>query len=67
MEIVLVIMLWELSLIFAFELGRRARCKKRTAVKPQPSDKELIEKRRAQKELENFMSYDGREQEAISD
>ena len=67
MEIVLVIMLWELSLIFAFELGRRVRCKKRAAVRLQPSEKELIEKKRAQKELENFMSYDGREQEAIND
>lgn len=67
MEIVLVIMLWELSLIFAFELGRRVRYKKRAAVRLQPSEKELIEKKRAQKELENFMSYDGREQEAIND
>ena len=67
MGIVLVIMLWETSLIGAFMLGRRVRCKKRAVTRPEPSEKELIEKKRAQKELENFMSYDGREQEAIND
>lgn len=67
MEIVLVIMLWEMSLIGAFMLGRRVRCKKRAAVRLQPSEKELMEAKKAQRELENFMSYNGTEQEAIND
>ena len=67
MEIVLIIMLWEMSLILAFMLGRRARLKKKVPARPEPSKQELMEAKKAQRELENFMSYNGTEQEAIND
>lgn len=67
MEIVLIVMLWEMSLILAFMLGRRSRSKKKVAARPEPSEKELMEAKKAQRELENFMSYNGTEQEAIND
>ncbi len=67
MTTVILIMLWELSLLGAFIVGRI--CKKK---KPQGNTAEIAEKEqkafsRMQKEQENFMSYDGTPQDAIND
>ena len=67
MEIILIVMIWELSLVFAFWLG--TKFKKRKSVSP---EREITEKERKaldriQKEQQNFMTYDGTPQEAIND
>ena len=68
MEILIVIMLWELSMFVAFVAGTKYKGKKKPAATVQnntaDNDKAL---KRMQKEYENFMAYDGTPQNAISD
>lgn len=67
MNTVIVIMLWEISLVLAFLAGFTYKGKKRPAKTEKTLTKE--ERRhleRVQKEWENFMAYDGTEQRVIN-
>ncbi len=64
----LVVMIWEISLVLAFVAGSRFKGKKRPAAESKSLTEE--EKRafgRMLKEQENFMNYDGTPQDAIND
>lgn len=68
MEILIVIMLWELSMFVAFVAGTKykGRKKQTAAEKKESADNEKAIKR-MRKEYQNFMEYDGTPQDAISD
>ena len=67
MEIVIVIMLWELSLVAAFICGQKHPKKKQPKVNATASEESKKSIERIKKEYANFMNYDGSEQEAIND
>ena len=67
MEIVILIMLWELSLVVAFICGQKHTKKKQPKVKATASEESKKSIERIKKEYANFMNYDGSEQEAIND
>lgn len=59
-------MLWEISLVLAFVGGRMTKSKKKpAAVSKPPTEEEKRQADKLQKELENFMRYDGTEQDAV--
>jgi hypothetical protein len=67
-EYVLLVMIWEVSLVLAALGGFLYKNKKRPTPQEKPTTDE--EKRafcRMQKEQDNFMTYDGTPQEAIND
>ena len=67
MELLILFILWEISLILAalggFWLGRR---KKRVS-KQKPTETEIKANQKQQKEIENFYRYDGTPQDVIND
>ncbi len=66
MVYVILIMLWEISLILAFFCGFKWKGRKRPSTIPkEPTEEEKRQADKLQKELENFMSYDGTEQDAV--
>ena len=71
MQIIITIMLWELSLVGVFLLGMifnpKIKKNKTTVKKGDISEENKKNIKRMQKELENFMTYDGTPQEAIND
>ena len=67
MEIILIIMIWELSLAFAFWLGTKFKKRKNVNPEREITEKERKALDRIQKEQQNFMTYDGTPQEAIND
>lgn len=71
MQIIITIMLWELSLVGAFLLGvifnPKIKKNKTTVKTSSISEENKKNIKRMQKELENFMTYDGTPQEAIND
>ena len=68
MEIVILIMLWELSLVGAFLSGKKYGNKKKAPkVKATASEESKKSIERIKKEYANFMNYDGSEQDAIND
>lgn len=68
MDILIVIMLWELSLIAAFMFGRKFKPKKKAqASETNISIEEQKALNRLRKEQENFMTYDGTPQDVIND
>lgn len=71
MEIIITVILWELSLVGAFLLGvifnPKIKKNKTTVKKGDISEENKKNIKRMQKELENFMTYDGTPQEAIND
>ena len=69
MDIVILIMLWELSLVAAFLLGKnhKGKARKVSATEDTVNDENNKSLARIQKEYENFMTYDGTPQNAIND
>lgn len=71
MEIIITVILWELSLVGAFLLGvifnPKIKKNKTTVKTSSISEENKKNIKRMQKELENFMTYDGTPQEAIND
>ena len=67
MEIALIIMLWEISLVLAFIAGTKRKTKRATKANTTVNKKTEKTISRIQKEQENFMSYDGTPQDAIND
>lgn len=60
--------LWLISLVVSFVGGfYLCRIKKRTTKPKKPTKAEINEMEQLRKEYENFMSYDGTEQNAIND
>ncbi len=68
LETILIVMIWEVSLVFAFLGGFALKNKKRPTPQEKPLTKEEMKVfRRAQKEQDNFMTYDGTPQDVIND
>lgn len=67
MEIILVVMIWEMSLALAFIAGQKVKFKRPKRAEAQMSKEAEKSLLRIQKEQENFMTYDGTPQEAIND
>ena len=67
MIMLVLLILWEISLVLArvggFFIGRS---KKRNQ-KPKPTETQITQNKRLQKELENFYRYDGTPQDVIND
>ena len=65
---ILLIMIWEISLIFVFAGGFLLGGKKKCRVdKKSITAQDLKDFNKRQKEQENFMAYDGTPQDAIND
>ena len=68
MEIILIVMLWEISLALSFIFGFYFKNKSKGQIKEKAvTEEEKKHLKRVQKEQENFMTYDGTEQKAIND
>ena len=68
MTVILIVMLWEISLVLAFTGGFLCRKRKRPIAQDTPlTEEEKKVFRRIKKEQENFMTYDGTPQNAIND
>ena len=66
MELLILLVLWEISLILALVGGFFIGRSKKHNPKPKQTETEKTNKR-VQKELENFYRYDGTPQEVIND
>ena len=66
MSTIIVIMMWEVSLVLAFWAGFTYKAKKKPAKTEKTlTDEEKRRLERVQREQENFMTYDGTPQQAI--
>lgn len=64
---VLIVMVWQISLVLAFFVGRHYRVKPRYAKEEMPlTEEDARQIERERREQENFMKYDGTPQDVIS-
>lgn len=64
--IVLFLIVWVVTVAIAFVGGLLYKGRKKPPAEPKkPTEAEIRKAKRMQKEVENFMTYDGTEQEAI--